>query len=105
MLRVRTVPECGYLVVGRGTYHVGEILEPAKCGADVDELKRLLAGGNIEEFQVQVRHVPECGYLVIGRGTYQVGQIVDPSKCGADVDEVKKLLEEEYIEMIEVGSL
>ena len=102
MVRVKRVPTCGYVVIGRGTFRLGEILEPSKYGANAQDVEKLLEEKSIAEFEVRVRRVPECGYVVIGRGTFQLGQVLDPSKCDTDAQEVRKLCEENYIELIEM---
>jgi hypothetical protein len=95
-MRVRKVPECGYVPIGNGTYSLGAIVDvsnvnPAEIG---DLMNRLVLGTTM----MRIRKVPECGYVPIGNGTYSLGAIVDVSNV--DPAEINNLLdaEDSYIE-------
>ncbi len=46
-VRILKVPQCGYVVIGRGTYHEGQIVDAS--AVDPEEVKNLLQDGYIEE--------------------------------------------------------
>jgi len=48
-VRVCKVPECGYVVIGRGTHQLGRTVDVSSV--DREELEQLFADGYVEEIQ------------------------------------------------------
>jgi hypothetical protein len=57
-VRVCKVPECGYVVIGRGTYELGLVVDVSHLNRD--ELKQLFADGYVKDVKDEDFQTPRA---------------------------------------------